>query len=121
MLCHLILCSAILIIILSTLGLIGMMFVILGRANHPRIVGVLGGFLNVIFFFPSGAIYPIESFPGWLRTFAKINPEAYSVHALRTILFKGGSLTGIEKDFIFLVLFAIVTLSIATLSYKREL
>ncbi len=81
--------SALLIIILSTLGLLGMMFVILGRANHPRIVGVLGGFLNVIFFFPSGAIYPIESFPVWLRTFARINPEASSVHALRTILFKG--------------------------------
>lgn len=110
-----------LIIILSTLGLLGMMFVILGRANHPRIVGVLGGFLNVIFFFPSGAIYPVESFPGWLRTFARINPETYSVHALRNILFKGDNLSGIEGDFIFLSIFAIVTLSIATLTYKREL
>ena len=113
--------SAVLIIILSTLGLIGMMFVILGRANHPRIVGVLGGFLNVIFFFPSGAIYPVESFPGWLKAFAKVNPERYSVHALRTILFKGESLRGIEGDILFLAIFAGVTLSIATLSYKREL
>ena len=113
--------SAIIIIIISTLGLLGMMFLILGRANHPRIVGVLGGFLNVIFFFPSGAIYPIDSFPVWLKTFAKINPEAYSVHALRTILFKGQSLTGIEGDFFFLTIFAITMLTIATLSYKREL
>lgn len=113
--------SAVVIIILSTLGLLGMMFVILGRANHPRIVGVLGGFLNVIFFFPSGAIYPVESFPGWLRTFARVNPETYSVHALRTILFKGSSLSGVEGDFLFLVIFAVVTLSIAILSYKREL
>lgn len=113
--------SAIIIIILSILGLIGMMFVILGRSGHPRIVGVLGGFLNVIFFFPSGAIYPVESFPSWLRTFAKINPETYSVHALRTILFKGYSFNAISGDFAFLAIFAITTLTIATLTYKREL
>lgn len=113
--------SAVLIIVLSTIGLLGLMFVILGRANHPRIVGVLGGFLNVIFFFPSGAIYPVESFPGWLRAFARINPETYSVHALRTVLFKGSGLKGIEGDFLFLAVFAAVTLTIAILTYKREL
>src|SRR3989304_1037523 len=43
----------IMVVVLSTLGLLGMMFIILGRANHPRLVGVFGGFLNVIFFFPS--------------------------------------------------------------------
>ena len=113
--------SVSLIIILTTVGLLGMMFVILGRANHPRIVGVFGGFLNVIFFFPSGAIYPVESFPGWLRAFAVINPETYSVHALKAILFKGVCFKGIEMDFIFLSIFALVTLTIATLIYKREL
>lgn len=112
---------AVIIIILSTLGLLGMMFVILGRANHPRVVGVLGGFLNVIFFFPSGAIYPVESFPGWLKAFARINPETYSVHALRAILFKGTGLRGIEEDFLFLTIFAVATLTIAILTYKREL
>ncbi len=110
-----------LIIVLTTLGLLGMMFVILGRANHPRIVGVLGGFLNVIFFFPSGAIYPVESFPGWLKAFAKVNPETYSIHAIKALLFKGVSIKGIEMDFIFLAAFAFTTLTIATLTYKREL
>ena len=113
--------SAITIIVLSTLGLLGMMFVILGRANHPRVVGVLGGFLNVIFFFPSGAIYPVESFPAWLRAFARVNPETYAVHALRTILFKGERITAIQGDFLFLICFAIITLTIATVAYKREL
>ncbi|MCC7201226.1 MAG: ABC transporter permease [Nitrospirae bacterium] len=113
--------SILLIIILTTLGLLGLMFVILGRANHPRIVGVLGGFLNVIFFFPSGAIYPVESFPGWLKTFSLINPETYSVHALKSLLFKGVTFRGIETDFVFLAIFAVSTLTIATLTYKREL
>ncbi len=113
--------SIMLVIVLTTLGLLGMMFVILGRANHPRIVGVFAGFLNVIFFFPSGAIYPVESFPGWLKAFAKVNPETYSVHALKSLLFKGVGFRGIEADFIYLALFAFTTLTIATLIYKREL
>ncbi|MEP9412269.1 MAG: hypothetical protein HRF42_12900 [Candidatus Brocadia sp.] len=41
-------------------------------------------------FFPSGAVYPIASFPQWLKTFAKINPESYAVDALKTILFQRG-------------------------------
>src|SRR3990170_244665 len=109
------------IIMLSTLGLLGMMFIILGRANHPRIVGVLGGFLNVIFFFPSGAIYPIESFPAWLKTFASINPETYSVHALRSILFKNAGLMAVQGDIVFLAVFAIITITIATTIFKRGL
>lgn len=111
----------IVVIILSTIGLLGLMFVILGRANHPRIVGVLGGFLNVIFFFPSGAIYPVESFPNWLKAFSSVNLETYSVHALKTILFKNASLDAVQGDIIFLSIFALVTIIIATITFKREL
>lgn len=110
-----------LVIVLSTLGLLGMMFIILGRVNHPRVVGVLGGFLNVIFFFPSGAIYPVESFPDWLRAFASINPETYSVHAMRALLFKGATLSSIQVDIVYLSIFALFTLTIGILTFKRGL
>lgn len=109
------------VIILSTLGLQGLMFMIMGRINHPRIVGVLGGFLNVIFFFPSGAIYPVESFPAWLKAFAKVNPETYSVHALRALLFKGAGLGAVGGDLLFLFVFASVAVTLGTLAFKRAL
>ncbi len=109
------------VIMLSTLGLQGLMFIIMGRINHPRIVGVLGGFMNVIFFFPSGAIYPIESFPGWLKAFARVNPETYSVHALRALLFKGAGLSAVKGDMIFLTVFAAVSVVLGTIAFKRAL
>ncbi|MDP2689663.1 MAG: ABC transporter permease [Deltaproteobacteria bacterium] len=109
------------VIMLSTLGLQGLMFTIMGRIYHPRIVGILSGFLNVIFFFPSGAIYPVESFPGWLKTFAYMNPEAYSVHALRSVLFKGAGFAAIEWDMLFLGVFAAVMVLLGTVSFKRVL
>lgn len=110
-----------LLIVLSALGLLSMMFIILGRANHPRIVGLVGGFLNVIFFFPSGAVYPIESFPNWLRAFAKVNPEAYAVHALKELILKGADIVAIKGDLIYLAVFTTITLIIATLTFKRTL
>lgn len=109
------------VIILSTLGLQGLMFMIMGRINHPRIVGVLGGFLNVILFFPSGAIYPIESFPGWLKAFAFVNPETYSVHAMRALLFKGAGFSAVQGDIAFLAVFAVISVLIGMLVFKRSL
>jgi ABC-2 type transport system permease protein len=109
------------VIMLSTLGLQGLMFVVMGRMSHPRIVGVVGGFLNVIFFFPSGAIYPVESFPAWLRAFALVNPETYSVHALRALLFKGASFGAVRSDVVFLAVFAAVMVLAGTAAFKRAL
>lgn len=109
------------VIVLTTLGLQGLMFIIMGRISHPRIVGVLSGFLNVIFFFPSGAIYPIESFPGWLYSFAVVNPETYSVHALRSLLFKGAGLAAVRGDLLFLLAFAVIMIGAGTIMFKRTL
>ena len=113
--------AVLLVIILSATGLLSMMCIFLARVDHPRIVGLFGGFLNIIFFFPSGAIYPVESFPDWLRAFSKVNPESYSVHALKSILFKGAEWEAIQGDILFLTGFTVVTAMISALIYKRTL
>ncbi|MDP2167025.1 MAG: ABC transporter permease [Thermodesulfovibrionales bacterium] len=109
------------VIVLTTLGLLSLMFVMLGRVNHPRIVGILTGFLNVMLFFPSGAVYPVASFPGWLKAFAKVNPEAYAVDALKAILFKGSGFGVIAGDLAFLASFTAVMMTLAILTFKRTL
>ncbi len=113
--------AALLIIILTATGLLSMMCIFLARVDHPRIVGLFGGFLNIIFFFPSGAVYPVESFPDWLHAFSRINPESYAVHALKTILFKGMSWPALKEDLLFLSGFMILMMLISTRIYKRTL
>ena len=113
--------SIFLVIILTSAGLLGMMFILLGRANHPRIVGVFSGFLNVIFYFPSGAIYPIDSFPPWLKAFAKVNPETYAVDALKSLIFKNVGISAISGDIAFLAIFAAITMTMAIATFKRTL
>lgn len=111
----------IVVIILSAAALLSLMFTLLGRVDHPRIVGVLGGFLNVIFYFPSGAVYPVESFPNWLAVLSRVNPERYAVHALKSILFKGVRLIEILPDLLFLIFFALIMLGLSLVTFKRTL
>ncbi len=109
------------IIVVSATGLLAMTFAILGRAGHPRLVGTFSGFLNVILFFPSGAIYPVESFPPWLRAFAHFNPETHSVSAIKQILFKGADFAAVSGDIMFLLVFMVLMLVLASVSFKRTL
>jgi ABC-type multidrug transport system permease subunit len=109
------------VVVLTALGLLAMMMVLLGRAGHPRITGVVNGFLNVILFFPSGALYPLASFPPWLRAFAKVDPETHAVAALKAILFRGGDLGAAGAHVGFLALFAAVMLALAMMTMKRTL
>lgn len=109
------------IIVVSSAGLLAMTFSLLGRAGHPRLVGAFSGFLNVILFFPSGAIYPVESFPPWLRAFARYNPETHAVSAIKQILFKGADFAAVYSDIAFLLVFMILMLALASVSFKRTL
>ncbi len=109
------------VVVLTALGLLAMMMVLLGRASHPRVTGVVTGFLNIILFFPSGALYPVESFPGWLRAFARVDPEMHAVAALKAILFRGGDVSAAGKHVLFLAAFAGGALLVSTLTLKRTL
>jgi len=108
-------------IVIGGTGLLAMTFAILGRASHPRLVGMFSGFLNVILFFPSGAIYPVESFPRWLRVFAHYNPETHLVSALKSILFRGADISAVTGDLLFLIVFMVLALIAASVSFKRTL
>jgi ABC-2 type transport system permease protein len=109
------------VMVLTGLGLLAMTMAVMGRAAHPRIAGVVNGFLSVILFFPSGALYPIASFPAWLRAFARVDPETHAVAALKAILFRGGDVAAASRHVAFLAAFTGAMLLVSTLSMKRTL
>jgi ABC-2 type transport system permease protein len=109
------------VIILTGTGLLAMMFAMYSRTSNPRLMGGPAGFLNVILFFPSGAIYPIESLPPWLRAFTRWNPETHAVSALKSIMFKGGNFAAISGDVAFLAVFTAIMLVLAGTTLKRSL
>jgi ABC-2 type transport system permease protein len=69
----------------------------------------------------SGMIVPIENMPRVLQTLTTVVPARYLVHALRTLMLKGGGLSVVAVDLFALLAFAVVVLALATLRFKRKL
>jgi ABC-2 type transport system permease protein len=99
----------------------GMMFLMMVRVDDPLVPRAMFGVLNTLLFFPSGAISPIAQFPGWLRAIAAVDPFTYAIHGFKAILLKDGGFVAIQYDLLFLFVFGIGTLLIATPLFKRTL
>jgi ABC-2 type transport system permease protein len=108
-------------IVLTAVALNTMMFLVVVRVDDPLVPRAIFGILNTLLFFPSGAVYPIQAFPWWLRGIAKVDPFTFAVHGFKTLLLKEAGLSAIVPDMIYLSLFAAVALSIATPLFKRTL
>jgi ABC-2 type transport system permease protein len=108
-------------IALTSVAFNTMMFLLMVRIDDPLVPRAMFGILNTLLFFPSGSIYPIQAFPFWLRAIAKADPFTYAVHGLKSLLLKEAGLTAIWPDMVYLTIFAVITLSIATPLFKRTL
>ena len=108
-------------IVLTSLAFNSMMFLLMARVEDPLVPRAMFGILNTLLFFPSGAIYPIEAFPAWLRAIAKVDPFTYAVHGFKALLLKETGLGAIVPDMIYLSIFAAVTLAAAVPLFKRTL
>jgi ABC-2 type transport system permease protein len=97
------------------------MFLIMVRVTDPLLPRAIFGLLNTLLYFPSGAVYPQQAFPGWMKVLAAIDPFTYAVHAFKSILLKNTGFGAISFDIGFLVIFSLVTMTSATLLFKRSL
>jgi len=106
---------------LLAVGLILFVFTLMARVSNPLMPRALFGILNVVTFFPSGALYPTESYPQWLSALSAIFPMRYAVNALRNLLLKGVGLQAVLPDFAAMAIFAMIMLVLASLLFKRTL
>ena len=75
-------------IVVTAFALISMMFLIMVRVNDPLMPRAIFGVLNTVLYFPSGAVYPQQGFPGWMQVIATVDPFTYAVHAFKSLLLK---------------------------------
>jgi ABC-2 type transport system permease protein len=109
------------VIVVAALALVSMMFFLMVRVSNPLMPRAMFGLLNTLLFFPSGAVYPQEAFPEWLQVIARVDPFTYIVHALKSLMLKNTTFSAITFDLIYLIVFAAVALTAATLLFKRTL
>ena len=109
------------VIVFAAVALVSMMFLLMVRMNDPLLPRAMFGVLNTLLYFPSGAVYPQQAFPGWMRGIAIVDPFTYAVHALKCLLLKDTGFMAISGDLLYLGVFSVITMTAATLLFKRTL
>ena len=108
-------------LVLTALGLIAMMTAYAVRSTSADLYRVTSFPINLTLYYTSGAIYPLDGMPTWMKEFAVINPETYAVHALRLLMYKGAGFQAVSGDFIFLAVFTSLMVVLAIVAFRRGL
>ena len=106
---------------LTALALVSMMFLIMVRVSDPLVPRAIFGVLNTVLFFPSGAVYPINAFPAWMKIITVIDPFTYAVDGFKSLVLKNTGLAAISGDMFFLGIFTLLAMAAATRLFKRDL
>jgi len=109
------------VVLVASVAMISFMFLVMVRVDDPLVPRAIFGVLNTLLFFPSGAVYPVEAFPGWLRWISTVDPFTYTVHALRNLTIKNTGFEGIYKDVLILCVFSAIMIAGSIALFKRQL
>jgi ABC-2 type transport system permease protein len=109
------------VVVVTSFALISMMFLLMVRVTDPLLPRAMFGVLNTVLYFPSGAVYPQQGFPGWMKAIAVVDPFTYAVHAFKCLLLKNTGFAAIAFDLFFLVAFSALTMGLATRLFRRTL
>jgi len=113
--------ALVVLVILVSVSFMAMTSCIVARMNSPLLPRAIFGMLNTLLYFPSGAVYPTQGLPGWLRVVSKVDPFTYAVHALRVLLLKGAAVSVLMPDLLFLAGFAAVMTTGSVMLFRRTL
>lgn len=109
------------VIFIICLGINSLVISFASRFSNQSSYSSVVAFLNLLLFMTSGAFYPVIGMPDWLRWITVINPEAYAVHALRSIILRGQGLEVMGVDLIALGIFSAAAIVIGITSFRRTL
>ena len=105
----------------TSVAMLSFIFLLMVCVSDPLVPRAIFGVLNRLLYFPSGAIYPIEGFPVWLRWISYIDPFTYAVHALKALLLKDAGFQAIYSDVLILIGFSIVLVGLSVAFFKRQI
>lgn len=72
--------------VLISITFLGLGLIFASMMKDMQGFGIVMNFVIFPLFFLSGAIYPLENFPNWLRVFSYLDPLTYGIDGLRKAL-----------------------------------
>lgn len=100
-------------------------------AAHLETFGVFNVIMNLLvmpLFFLSGAIYPVNLLPSWLRFLSRCNPLTYGIDSFKNVLLPRAEIQGhgslgaefpLGLDIGVVALFSLIMISLAVVSFRK--
>jgi len=111
------------VMLLITFGLVSIGLIIASFIGSLENFGAIQTFINLPLFFLSGALFPTtgEGIPHWMQIASKLDPLAYGVDALRTVIL-GSNWTPNHPLYIniaIIAIFDLIMIAIGTWAFSR--
>jgi ABC-2 type transport system permease protein len=107
-------------VFLTALSIASVWFLLFARARQASILRGMFGIINALLFFPSGALYPVESYPPWLRAISNVDPLTYGLEAIRDLMLRGAPASTAYPRWAFLITFSLVCGILTKVLFRRE-
>jgi ABC-2 type transport system permease protein len=110
---------AIVFMILIAITFLGLGLIFASKMRDMQGFSIVMNFVIFPLFFLSGALYPLENFPVWLRYISKLDPLTYGVDGLRAALI-GVSSFSIFSNLVFMVIFSSVMILLGAYFFEKS-
>ena len=107
------------IMMLIALGIVGIGVIIASLLDSMEGFGLIMNFVIMPMFFLSGALFPINNLPDWLKTITYIDPITYDVELTRYLM-TGFSSINVVLSFIAVLGFTCTTLLIGAYLFNKR-
>ena len=104
---------------LISIAFLGLGLIFASKMRDMQGFSIVMNFVIFPLFFLSGALYPLDNFPGWLRAFSFLDPLTYGVDGLRGVLI-GISKFSILFNFFFMVAFALLMIFLGAYFFEKS-
>lgn len=108
----------IVIMLIISISLASLGIVIASRMYSYEGFGTVSNFVIMPLFFLSGAIYPVETLPGWLKALVSLNPVTYGVDLMRGVVLGMRSFPLVD-DITYILGFGVAMGGLAVLLFRR--
>ena len=109
-------------ILVFLLGGLGQGLLISALANSQQVAFLVSVFSSLLpSFLLSGFIFPIKSMPLFLQVISNVQATKFFLVIVRSIIMKGVGVPAVWEQFVYLLIFATITIGISSVRLQREL
>lgn len=106
------------ILFIFTIGLVSLGLIIGSFLESPESFGLVSSFVVYPLFLLSGALYPLDTLPSWMKILTHLDPATFAVDGLRNVIL-GISSMSLAQNLSVLIAFDVSLILIGTWAFNR--